>query len=107
MDNQFELRFASEKDVPLILQLIRELAEYEGLLHEVVATGEILTEWLFVKKKAEVLIGEYGGQPVGYALFFHSTHLPRPRRDLPGGFVCEAEYRGRGYGKAFSGNWRR
>ncbi|MGI6515064.1 MAG: GNAT family N-acetyltransferase [Syntrophomonadaceae bacterium] len=102
MDNQFELRFASEKDVPLILQLIRELAEYEGLLHEVVATGEILTEWLFVKKKAEVLIGEYGGQPVGYALFFHnfSTFLGRAGIYLEDLYV-RPEYRGRGYGKAF------
>ena len=102
MDNQFELRFASEKDVPLILQLIRELAEYEGLLHEVVATGEILTEWLFVKKKAEVLIGEYGGQPVGYALFFHyfSTFLGRAGIYLEDLYV-RPEYSGRGYGKAF------
>ena len=102
MDNQFELRFASEKDVPLILQLIRELAEYEGLLREVVATGEILTEWLFVKKKAEVLIGEYGGQPVGYALFFHnfSTFLGRAGIYLEDLYV-RPEYRGRGYGKAF------
>src|SRR5690606_748732 len=101
MDNQFELRFASEKDVPLILQLIRELAEYEGLLHEVVATGEILTEWLFVKKKAEVLIGEYGGQPVGYALFFHnfSTFLGRAGIYLEDLYV-RPEYSGRGYGKA-------
>ena len=102
MDNQFELRFASEKDVPLILQLIRELAEYEGLLHEVVATGEILTEWLFVKKKAEVLVGECGGQPVGYALFFHnfSTFLGRAGIYLEDLYV-RPEYSGRGYGKAF------
>ncbi|MGE5544387.1 MAG: N-acetyltransferase family protein [Bacillota bacterium] len=102
MDNQLELRFANEKDVPLILMLIRELAEYEGLLQEVVATEEILTEWLFAKKKAEVLIGECGRQPAGYALFFHnfSTFLGRAGIYLEDLYV-RPEYRGRGYGKAF------
>lgn len=102
MDNHLKLRFANEKDVPLILELIRELAEYEGLLQEVVANEEILTEWLFAKKKAEVLIGECGRQPVGYALFFHnfSTFLGRAGIYLEDLYV-RPEYRGRGYGKAF------
>lgn len=76
----FTLRFAIEKDVPTILSFIRELAEYEHLSDQVVATEEILMDSLFVQKKAEVLIGEYQQQPVAFALFFHnfSTFLGRP-----------------------------
>ena len=55
IDN-FKLRFAEEKDVPLILEFIKELADYEKLLHEVVATEEILMDSLFKRKAAEVVI---------------------------------------------------
>lgn len=56
----FNIRFAKEKDVELILEFIRELAEYEKLLDEVVATPELLNKHLFGEKpKAEVIIGEY------------------------------------------------
>ena len=68
----FRIRFAQESDVGLILKFIKELADYEELLHEVVATEEILMESLFVKKQAEVIIGEYKGEPAGFALFFHN-----------------------------------
>jgi len=75
----FFIRFATVEDVPLILQFIRELADYEKMLDEVVATEELLHEWIFDKQKAEVLIGEFDGEPVGFALFFHnfSTFLGR------------------------------
>lgn len=101
-DDKLKLRCTREEDVPLILTLIRELAEYEGLLHEVVATEEILREWLFVKEKAEVLIGECDEGIVGYALFFHnfSTFLGRAGIYLEDLYV-RPEYRGRGFGKAF------
>jgi len=73
------IRFAVKDDVSVILGFIQELAEYEHLLDEVVATENILYEWLFEKEKAEVLIAEVKGEPVGYALFFHnfSTFLGR------------------------------
>lgn len=71
----FGLRFAEEKDIPLILRFIKELAEYEELLHEVVATEEVLRESLFRRKAAEVIIAEYEGEPVGFALFFHNPWM--------------------------------
>ncbi len=96
----FKIRFAGEKDVPLILNFIRELAEYEKLLHEVVATEEILMESLFKRKVAEVIIGEYKGEPIGFALFFHnfSTFLGKPGIYLEDLYI-KPEMRGKGYGK--------
>lgn len=97
----FVIREAKSTDVPAILELIKGLAEYEKLSHEVVATEEVLHEWLFEKKKAEVLIGEYEGKPVGLVLFFHnfSTFLGRAGIYLEDLFV-KPEYRGKGFGKA-------
>ena len=76
----FKIRFAVEEDVPLILDFIKELAEYEKLSHEVVATEDILRESLFERKMAEVIIGDYEGKPVTFALFFHnfSTFIGKP-----------------------------
>ena len=93
-------RFASEEDVKLILQFIRELAEYEKMLQEVVATEELLRQWIFEKQKAEVIFVLEDGQEVGFALFFHnfSTFLGRAGLYLEDLFVLP-EYRGRGYGK--------
>jgi len=98
--SQFTYRFAAEADVPVILSFIKELADYENLLDEVVATEEILTEWLFVRKKAEVLLALEDNRPVGYALFFHnfSTFLGRAGIYLEDLFI-QPPYRGRGYGK--------
>ena len=78
---ELEIRPATEQDVPLILSLIRELAEYERLSHEVVATGGSLANSLFGERPAaEVLLGYVGDDPAGFALFFHSfsTFLGRP-----------------------------
>ena len=93
-------RFAEERDIPAILGFIRALAVYEHLEDQVVATEELLREWLFEKKKAEVLLVEEAGTPVGMALFFHtfSTFLGRAGIYLEDLFVLP-EYRGRGYGK--------
>ena len=95
-----EFRFAERADVPLILQFIKELADYEHLLNEVVATPEILEEWLFDRQKAEVIFPLDHGEPVGFALFFHnfSTFLGRGGIYLEDLYVRPA-YRGRGYGK--------
>ena len=102
MDETIEFRFARRGDVPQILTFIRVLADYEGVLDQVVATEELLTKWLFEKEKAEVLLGSCGGKTVGFALFFHnfSTFLGRGGIYLEDLYVCP-EYRGRGYGKAF------
>lgn len=97
----FQIRFATEKDTKLILTFIKELAEYENLLKEVVATEEILHNSLFVKKQAEVIIGEYNGEPVGFALFFHnfSTFLGKANLYLEDLYV-QPQMRGLGFGKA-------
>lgn len=98
--DKFKLRFAKEKDVPLILQFIKELADYEKLLHEVVATEEILMDSLFKQKSAEVVIGEYENKPISFALVFHnfSTFLGRSGIYLEDLYV-KPEMRGKGIGK--------
>lgn len=94
-------RYAKESDTTLILQLIKELAEYEKMIDEVVATEDILREWLFDKKKAEVIFAVADGIEVGFALFFHnfSTFLGRAGIYLEDLYV-RPEYRGFGYGKS-------
>jgi len=96
----FKIRSAEENDVKLILQFIKELAEYEKLLDQVSATEELIYEWIFVKQKAEVIFGEHDGIPVAMALFFHnfSTFMGRAGIYLEDLFV-KPEFRGRGYGK--------
>ncbi len=95
------VREASEADVPLILSFVRELAEYEELSHEVVATEEGLREGLFGERRyAQVLIAERDGLPAGFALFFHnfSTFLGKPGMYLEDLYVRPA-FRGAGIGK--------
>ena len=96
----FKLRFADTEDVSLILGFIRELAEYEKMLPEVVATEDVLKESLFDRKMAEVIIGEYQEEPVAFALFFHnfSTFLGRPGIYLEDLYV-KPKMRGNGMGK--------
>lgn len=98
----FSLRPAVEADCGLILRFIKELAEYEKLSHEVVATEATLAETLFgIPAYAEVLIAELESEPVGYALFFHnfSTFTGRPGIYLEDLYV-RPQQRGKGYGKA-------
>lgn len=101
MNNEkLEFRYAERKDIGLILDFIKKLAKYEKMSDEVVATEEILTEWLFEKEKAEVLFAVIDGKEVGFALFFHnfSTFLGRAGLYLEDLYIL-SEYRGRGYGK--------
>lgn len=101
-DAQIEIKFATEADIPLILSLIKDLAVYEKLSHEVVATESMLHESLFGEKPyAEVGIGYCDSTPGGYVLFFHnfSTFTGRPGIYIEDIFVKEA-FRGKGLGKA-------
>ena len=100
MEYKLTFRYAVRKDIPLILQFIRDLAEYEKLLDEVVADEATLEEWIFDQKKAEVIFAMKEGKEIGFALFFHnfSTFLGRAGLYLEDLFVLP-EYRGKGYGK--------
>ena len=93
-------RSAQPGDEKLILSFIRELAIYEKMLDEVVATEELLRQWLFERRTAEVIFALADGKEVGFALYFHnfSTFLGRGGIYLEDLFVLP-EYRGKGYGK--------
>jgi len=102
MQRDFDIRPAVVEDVPVILELIRELATYERAPNEVTATEEQLVEVLFGKRPAaEVLLAFEAKSPVGFAVFFHnfSTWLGRPGLYLEDLFV-KPEKRGKGYGRA-------
>ena len=101
MSKTVAFRTAQREDVPLILRFIRDLAEYEKMLDDVVADEALLTTWIFDQRKAEVIFALEDGLEVGFALFFHnfSTFLGRAGLYLEDLFVLP-EYRGRGYGKA-------
>ncbi|MBQ7903841.1 MAG: GNAT family N-acetyltransferase [Oscillospiraceae bacterium] len=98
---ELSFRMAGREDVPLILYFIKELARYEKLENEVVATEDILTQWLFEKEKAEVIFPCINGEEVGFALFFHnfSTFLGRSGIYLEDLYI-KPEHRKKGYGKA-------
>ena len=99
---RLHIRSAVPADTPLILEFIRGLADYEKLLHEMVATEDLLQHHLFgPKPMAEVILAEWEGKPAGFALFFHnfSTFLGRPGIYLEDLFVLPA-MRGKGIGKA-------
>jgi GNAT superfamily N-acetyltransferase len=96
------IRPARPEDVPAVLSLIRALARYERLEHEVVGTETALREHLFgAQPRAEVALAEEGGAIAGFALFFHnySTFLCKPGLYLEDIFVLP-EHRGRGHGRA-------
>jgi GNAT superfamily N-acetyltransferase len=98
----FEIRPATIADVPLILELIRDLATYERAPDEVTATEEQLVDVLFGERPAaEVLLAFEGNSPVGFAVYFYnfSTWLGRPGLYLEDLFV-KPDKRGKGYGRA-------
>jgi GNAT superfamily N-acetyltransferase len=97
----FRIRWATEADSGLILSFIKKLAVYEKMEDQVAATEEKLRQSIFADKRAEVLIGEENGVPVGFALFFcnYSTFLGGAGMYLEDLFV-DGDMRGKGYGKA-------
>ena len=101
-------RSAQRGDEEKILFFIRELAKYEKMEEAVVATPELLREWIFDRQKAEVIFPMEEGKEIGFALFFHnfSTFLGRAGLYLEDLFILP-EYRGRGYGKATLGELAR
>ncbi|MHB8071824.1 MAG: GNAT family N-acetyltransferase [Candidatus Cryosericum sp.] len=101
MDN-FNIRQAVAEDNHQIFTFIKELADYEKISREYIVTEEVLFDSLFVKKSAEVLIGEVNGTPIGYALFFANfpTSMGKAGIYIEDVFI-EPEYRGHGYGRQF------
>jgi GNAT superfamily N-acetyltransferase len=102
LPSDFQIRPACVEDMPVILQLIRDLATYERAPHEVTATEEQLVDVLFGEQPAaKVLLAFEGDAPVGFAVFFYnfSTWLGRPGLYLEDLFV-KPEKRGKGYGRA-------
>lgn len=101
MNKTLTFRFAKRSDTALILQFIKELADYEKMLNEMVADEATLKTWIFDKQKAEVIFAVVDNKEIGFALFFHnfSTFLGRSGIYLEDLYV-KPEYRGNGYGKA-------
>ena len=99
--SELTFRPAQRGDEEKILFFIRELAKYEKMESDVVATPELLSEWIFDKQKAEVIFPAVDGREIGFALYFHnfSTFLGRAGLYLEDLFILP-EYRGMGYGKA-------
>jgi GNAT superfamily N-acetyltransferase len=100
--NSIHIRPATVQETGLILEMIRELAEYEKLLHEVTATEEDIRQTLFTpERRAEPLLTEVDGKPAGFAIFFHnySTFLGKNGLYLEDVYV-RPEFRHRGVGKA-------
>lgn len=99
--DKLTFRAARVGDEERILFFIKELAKYEKMEDEVVATPQLLREWIFEKQKAEVIFPMIGEKEIGFALFFHnfSTFLGRAGLYLEDLFILP-EYRGKGYGKA-------
>ena len=100
-EKQLKFRYAKRNDVALVLKFIRELAAYENMESEVTATTADLEEWVFDKKKAEVIFAVIDSEEIGFALFFHnfSTFLGRAGLYLEDLYV-KPQYRGNGYGKS-------
>ena len=99
-NSNFMIRLAIEEDAAVIYSLIKELAEYEHLSHEVTASVNDIRKTLFGKRPfAEILIGEYEGLPISFALFFYnySTFLGKPGIYLEDLYV-QPEHRGKGFG---------
>ena len=99
--NNFNYRFADKFDIHKILEFIKELAIYEKMIDDVIANENLLNDWLFEKKIAEVIFALEGDKEVGFALFFYnfSTFVGKAGIYLEDLYV-KPEFRNKGYGKA-------
>ena len=98
--NSVKIEYANRDDIKEIINLIKALADYENLSSEAKATEELLEEWIFDKKKAEVILLKVDEEIAGFALFFYnfSTFLGRAGIYIEDLFIYQ-EYRGKGLGK--------
>ena len=101
MNNGLSFRNAEKNDISLILHFIKELASYEKMLDDVIATEDILNHWIFEEKKAEVFFVLENNKEIGFALFFHnfSTFVGRAGLYVEDVYIMP-EYRKKGYGKS-------
>ena len=97
---ELQIRNAQVNDIPTLIALIQELADYEKLSKEAVATEDLLKYWLFEKERAEALILEVDQIVIGFALYFHnfSTFLGKAGLYLEDLYI-KSDYRHKGYGK--------
>lgn len=97
---EIAFKYARRSDLPIILQFIKELAEYEGLAEKLAVTEESLEDWIFIRNKAEVLFETVDGNVIGFCLFYHnfSTFMGGAGLYIEDLYV-RPEYRGHGYGK--------
>ncbi|HKM07011.1 MAG TPA: GNAT family N-acetyltransferase [Sphaerochaeta sp.] len=99
------IRRATREELPQVLAFIIELAEYENLAQEVVATLESMDHWLFVEEKAVVLFCCEDGKPIGFALYFYNYSTWQGRCGLYiEDLYIQRAFRGKGYGKALIGH---
>ena len=96
METDVTFRFANSEDLETILDFIKALAEYEKLENEVIATPELLNEWIFEKGKAEVIFALANGKEVGFVLP-QLLYLLGPCRNLPRRPFCETRISRKGY----------
>jgi ribosomal protein S18 acetylase RimI-like enzyme len=100
MKDNFRIRFANEKDIPLILDFIKKLAKYEKALNMVSCSEKILHENLFKNRYAEVIIADLNKEPVGFAIVFHNFSSYSGKAGLYiEDIYINNDFRGRGYGK--------
>ena len=100
MNSQLDFRYAIRDDVNLIYSFILKLAEYEGMPEAVKASKAMIEEWMFDRKKAEVIFAELDGIEIGFSLFYESfaAYVGKGGIFIDDLFICP-EFRGKGYGK--------
>lgn len=103
--NEVSFRYAEIKDIPLIFQFVKKLAEFEQIPEAVFATEELLKEWMFEKQRAEVVFAMVNGKEIGFSFFYQTfpAYLGKGGLYIDDLFI-DQEYRGKGYGKKLLGH---